>query len=131
MVNHTVIGEAEKDLVPLLLTNVSDTVGIGGDQLFTLATPDLVHSSNWVVCEVVKTVMTMYTSTLGSDNRRTDVPGNGQESQQPQEQQEPTEVEIEVLKKVGVLRTDSLGGILAREGKGPGSPFRKIHALFV
>ena len=43
-----------------------------------------------------------------------------------------SEVEIEVLKKVGVLRTDFCGEMLAGVGaRGGGSALRRIHALFI
>ena len=59
------------------------SIGItaNADQLFTLITTDMGHSSHWVVCEFVGKV-------IGKD---------------------PAEGEIKGLKKFGVLRTDSCG----------------------
>ena len=97
---------------------------------FTIATVDLGHSNNWVVCEVVKKLKTrcnpMSKSSIGDLNLE-GACENGESAQHS------SELEIEVLRKVGVLRTDFCGEILAGIGKSGGndSAPRKIHALFV
>ena len=80
---------------------------------FTIATADLGHSNNWVVCEAVKKLKTKSKSMSVRDS--------GEEL-----------LEIKVLRKVGVLRTDFCGEMLAGVGaSGDGSVLRRIHALFV
>ena len=83
---------------------------------FTIATADLGHSNNWVVCKVVKKLKARCNSTSTSGNSGSKL----------------IEIEIEVLRKVGVLRTDFCGEMLAGVGaRGDGAALRRIHALFV
>ena len=92
---------------------------------FTIATADLGNSNNWVVCKVVKKLKARYNSTSRSDKL-------GLKEEKCENTKTSSEVEIEVLKKVGVLRTDFCGEILAGVGaRGGGSALRRIHALFV
>ena len=84
---------------------------------FTIATADLGHSSNWVVCEVVKKLKARC-NFLGPKDEICESRKTSQHS---------SEIEIEVLRKVGVLRTDFCGEMLA----GDDSALRSIHALFV
>ncbi|KAF8418426.1 ankyrin repeat-containing domain protein [Tirmania nivea] len=90
---------------------------------FTIATADLGHSNNWVVCRLVKKLKTrcIWDSTVETCEYR--------ESHQCSSD---LEIEVYVLRKVGVLRTDSYGEILAGTGTSGGdSTLRRIHALFV
>ena len=81
---------------------------------FTIATTDLGNSNNWVVCKVVKKLKARCYSTS--------TPGKS----------DSVEIEIEVLRKVGVLRTDFCGEMLPGVGaRGGGSALRRINALFV
>ncbi|KAF8456823.1 hypothetical protein BDZ91DRAFT_745114 [Kalaharituber pfeilii] len=77
-------------------------------RLFTLVTLELEHTHNWVVCEDLYTQLENSTAENGVDSV----------------------VKLRVLKKVGVLRTDSISGLLAVKGN-RGSTVKKIHALFV
>jgi len=92
-------------------------------QLFTLVTPDLENSSNWVVCEVVEVRNTSCKSTSSDSQQES-------KSNSHNAQQNSIELEIEVLRKVGVLRTDFCGEIVASESTS-GDALRNINALFV
>ena len=94
-------------------------------QALTLATPDLGHSSNWVVCEAV-----------GSRKLTSNMPApedpNVQTSKTHQTQKRTIGVEVVVLKKVGVLRTDFCGEIWAgARRRGNQSTLRRINVVFV
>jgi len=81
---------------------------------FTIATADLGHSNNWIVCEAVKKLKTGCKPTSPMRNSGEEVP------------------EIQVLRKAGVLRTDFFGEILAGVSRsGDGSALQRINALFV
>ena len=104
---------------PYLLQKPIESTLSGGQQYeFTIATADLGHSNNWVVCKL------KLVKTLKSRCNSTPRPESGKALQHS------SEIEIEVLRKVGVLRTDFCGEILASTEAGTGA-LRKIHALFV
>ena len=75
---------------------------------FALATVSLGHSNNWVVCEM---------SVKQSGNCKA-TNGNVEA------------VSIEVLKKIGVLATDSCSELFVHAGT-PRSRLSKIHCLFI
>ena len=101
---------SQKPIAPASLT--------GQQREFTIATADLGHSNNWVVCEVVNKLKTRCKLDPGEER-----------CESGESHQGSSELEVEVLRKVGVLRTDFCGEILA--GGGDDSPLRRIHALFV
>jgi len=99
-------------------------------QQFTIATADLGHTNNWVVCEVVRKLKT--TSNSASKSCKADPKLKEGTCESGKSHQHSSELEIQVLKKVGVLRTDFCGAILAGVGaRGDDSALRRIHALFV
>ena len=106
-----------------------ETASSEGQQCeFTIATADLGNSNNWVVCRVVKKQQ------LRAKCKTTSRPGElGLEEEACEKTlQKSIDIEIEVLRKVGVLRTDFCGEMLAGVGAtGDGSALRRIHALFV
>ncbi|KAF8458727.1 hypothetical protein BDZ91DRAFT_837034 [Kalaharituber pfeilii] len=77
-------------------------------RLFTLATLELEHTHNWVVCEELSTQFGGWSSGTGGDST----------------------VKLRVLKKVGVLRMDSISRLMTVE-ENSGPIVKKIHALFV
>jgi len=92
---------------------------------FTIATADLGHSRNWVVCEVVKKLRTRCTWDPRAE-------ACDHESGESHQHSSELEIEVHVLRKVGVLRTDFCGEIMAGvASSGDGSALRRIHALFV
>ena len=114
-----------------------ETMSAEGQQYeFTIATADLGNSNNWVVCKAVKRLKARCDST--SESRLSELaPENVQETcESGKTLQESSEIEIEVLRKVGVLRTDFCGAILAglgvdSRGHASSTALRRIHALFV
>ena len=109
---------------------IEATSPTGQQYEFTVATADLGYSSNWVVCKVVKSLKARCNSSATSSSCELDPEqescGSGKTLEQPRE------IEIEVLRKVGVLRTDFCGEMLAGVGaRGNSSTLRRIHALFV
>ena len=96
---------------------------------YAIVAADLGHSSNWVVCKVVKRLKARCNPTpcsceLGVEEE------TGESGKTPQQSSE-IEIELEVLKKLGVLRTDFCGEMLAGLGNDSRSALRRIHALFV
>ncbi|KAF8418424.1 ankyrin repeat-containing domain protein, partial [Tirmania nivea] len=90
---------------------------------FTIATADLGHSNSWVVCEFVNKLNTKCTW----DSKR-----EAYKRGESQQNSSNLEIEVYVLRKVGVLRTDYCGEILADVGGSGDHPsLRRIHALFV
>ena len=98
-----------------------ETSSEGQQYEFTIATADLGSSNNWVVCKLVHKLKARCNSTSKS----------GSACESGKAPQHSSELEIEVLRKVGVLRTDFCGEMLAAAGAGDDSALRRIHALFV
>ena len=97
----------------------------GQQHEFTIATADLGHSNNWVVCKLVKKLKATCNSTSTSCK-------SDRVCESGKAPQDSGEIEIEVLKKVCVLRTDFCGEMLACAGAGLRTgTLRRIHALFV
>ena len=82
-------------------------IDISSCKRYTLITTYPHHSYNWVVCESLGKQDEIYTTPDGV-----------------------TTAEIEPLKKVGVLRTDSCSELVLGRGR-RGSILKKINALFV
>ena len=103
---------------PYVSQNPIDITPLSGQQReFTIATADLRNSSNWVVCEVVKKLKVRCKEKEACESGK--------------DLRQSSEIEVEVLRKVGVLRTDFCGEMLAGVSTGDGAALRRIHALFV
>ena len=95
---------------------------------FTIAAAGLGHSNNWAVCEVVKTLETRCKSASYVLGLKKVMNNSGT----PQGNSSEPEIEVHVLRKIGVLRTDFCGEILAGAGAdGSDSALQRINALFV
>jgi len=97
---------------------------------FTITTADLGHSNNWVVCKVVKGLKARCSS---MSKASTCDPSSEATYESGESDQHSSELDIEVLRKVGVLRTDFCGEILAGIGRSgdDDSALRRVHALYV
>ena len=106
-----------------------ENTSLAGQQYeFTIARADLGHSNNWVVCKFVKRLKAKCNSTSSSCEL-----GQEQETCESGEMLEKSiELEIEVLRKVGVLRTDFSGEMwVGVDVQGDNCALRRIHALFI
>ena len=107
-----IVNERAFDLYSPYLSHIP--IDTAENQLYTIATFELGYSNNWVVCEVIK-----------KRNMRCKL-----HDEKGIVNTDSSEVEVEVLKKIGVVRTDA-GGELWLAGARGGSVIAKINALFV
>ena len=105
-----------------------ETTSSGQQYEFTIATASLGNSNNWVVCRVVKKLKTRCNSTFRSG----ELGPEEKTCESGEMPQQSSEIEIEVLRKVCVLRTDFCGEMSVGVGaRGGSSALRRIHALFI